>query len=32
MRLALDSWSEEGGKRSVAAHLREAFADLKSEI
>ena len=32
MRLALEFWSEDGGKRPVAAYLREAFADLKSEI
>lgn len=32
MRLALECWSEDGGKRPVAAYLREAFAALKSEI
>jgi AcrR family transcriptional regulator len=32
MRLALDRWGEEGGKRTVATCLKEAFADLKAEI
>lgn len=31
MRLAIDNWSQEGGKRPVATYLREAFADLKAE-
>lgn len=32
MRLAIDAWSQEGGKRPVAAYLREAFANLKAQI
>jgi AcrR family transcriptional regulator len=31
VRLAMDTWSQEGGKRPVAAHLREAFANLKAQ-
>jgi AcrR family transcriptional regulator len=30
-RLAIDSWNRDQGKRPIAAHLKEAFADLKSE-
>lgn len=32
MRLAIDAWSQEGGKRPVAAYLLEAFANLKAQI
>jgi AcrR family transcriptional regulator len=32
MRLALETWSEEGGKRPLAKYLRDAFANLKAEI
>jgi AcrR family transcriptional regulator len=32
MRLSIDAWSQEGGKRPVAKFLREAFSNLKAEI
>ena len=32
LRLAIDNWNREEGKRPIAAYLKEAFADLKSEI
>ncbi|WP_439544110.1 TetR/AcrR family transcriptional regulator [Hyphomicrobium sp.] len=32
LRLAIEAWVEAGGKRSPEKHLRDAFADLKSEI
>jgi AcrR family transcriptional regulator len=31
-RLAIDSWSRDEGKRAIEVYLKEAFADLKSEI
>jgi AcrR family transcriptional regulator len=31
-RLAIDNWSRDEGKRPAAAYLKEAFANLKSEI
>jgi AcrR family transcriptional regulator len=31
MRLAIDSWSQENGKRPIAKYLREAFDNLKAE-
>jgi AcrR family transcriptional regulator len=31
LRLAIDNWNRDEGKRPVAAYLKEAFADLKSE-
>ncbi|MBR1156837.1 TetR family transcriptional regulator [Bradyrhizobium sp. JYMT SZCCT0428] len=32
LRLAIDNWNRDQGKRPIAAYLKEAFADLKSEI
>ena len=32
MRLALETWSEEGGKRPLAKYVRDAFTNLKAEI
>ena len=32
LRLAIDNWSRDQGKRSISIHLKEAFADLKSEL
>lgn len=32
MRLAIDNWSDDGGKRPVTKYLRETFADLTSEL
>jgi AcrR family transcriptional regulator len=32
MRLAIEAWSQEEGKRPIAAYLRESFANLKAEI
>jgi AcrR family transcriptional regulator len=32
LRLAVDSWMRDEGKRPLAAYLKEAFASLKSEI
>jgi AcrR family transcriptional regulator len=32
MRIAIDAWSQEGGKRPMAAYLRQAFANLKTEM
>lgn len=32
MRLAIESWAEAGGKQPVEKYLRDAFADLKTEI
>ena len=32
LRLAIDNWNRDEGKRPVAAYLKEAFADLRSEI
>lgn len=29
-RLAIDAWSDDDGKRPVAANLREAFAHLEA--
>jgi hypothetical protein len=31
-RLAIDNWSRDEGKRPAGAYLKEAFANLKSEI
>jgi len=31
-RLAIDNWNRDQGKRPIATYLKEAFADLKSEI
>jgi AcrR family transcriptional regulator len=31
-RLAIDSWSRDEGRRPIDAYLKEAFANLKSEI
>jgi hypothetical protein len=31
MRLAMEAWSRDGGKRPISDYLQEAFADLKSE-
>jgi hypothetical protein len=32
LRLAMDGWNRDQGKRPIAVYLKEAFADLKSEI
>lgn len=32
MRLAMETWRQENGKRSLAKYLRENFATLKAEI
>jgi AcrR family transcriptional regulator len=32
MRLAIETWNQEGFKRPIAAYLREAFASLKAEV
>jgi AcrR family transcriptional regulator len=32
LRLAMDNWNRDQGKRPIAVYLREAFAGLKSEI
>ena len=32
MRLAMEIWRQENGKRSLAKYLRESFATLKAEI
>jgi AcrR family transcriptional regulator len=32
LRLAIDNWNRDQGKRPLAIYLKEAFADLKSEI
>ena len=32
MRLAMETWRQENGKRSLAKYLRESFAALKAEI
>jgi len=32
MRIAIDTWSQEGGKRPMAAYLRQAFASLETEM
>jgi AcrR family transcriptional regulator len=32
LRLAIDSWAQSGGKQSAEKHLREAFAELRTEI
>jgi AcrR family transcriptional regulator len=32
LRLAIDNWNRDQGKRPIATYLKEAFADLKSEI
>ena len=32
MRLAVETWRQENGKRSLAKYLRESFATLKAEI
>jgi AcrR family transcriptional regulator len=32
LRLAIDNWNRDQGKRPIAVYLREAFAGLKSEI
>ncbi|XSC47187.1 TetR/AcrR family transcriptional regulator [Bradyrhizobium sp. RDT10] len=32
LRLAIDNWNRDQGKRPIAIYLKEAFADLKSEI
>ncbi|KRR05579.1 TetR/AcrR family transcriptional regulator [Bradyrhizobium valentinum] len=32
LRLAIDNWNRDQGKRPIANYLKEAFADLKSEI
>ena len=32
MRLAVETWRQEDGKRSLAKYLRESFATLKAEI
>ena len=32
LRLAIDNWNRDEGKRPIAIYLKEAFADLKSEI
>jgi AcrR family transcriptional regulator len=32
LRLAIDDWNRDQGKRPIAVYLREAFAGLKSEI
>jgi hypothetical protein len=32
MRLAMESWRQDGGKRRLAEYLRENLAALESEI
>jgi hypothetical protein len=32
LRLAIDDWNRDQGKRPIVVYLREAFAGLKSEI
>jgi hypothetical protein len=32
LRIAIDTWSQEGGKRPMALYVRQAFANLKSEL
>ena len=32
MRLAMETWRQENGKRSLAKYLRESFATLKAEM
>ena len=32
MRLAMETWRQENGKRSLAKYLRESFATLKAEV
>lgn len=32
LRLAIDAWADEGGKQSPQKYLREAFANLKTEL
>jgi AcrR family transcriptional regulator len=32
LRLAIDNWNRDQGKRPIAIYLKEVFADLKSEI
>ncbi|MET3839526.1 helix-turn-helix domain-containing protein [Bradyrhizobium sp. OAE829] len=32
LRLAIDNWNRDQGKRPIAVYLKEAFADLKSAI
>jgi len=32
LRLAIDNWNRDQGKRPIAVYLREAFAGLKSEV
>lgn len=32
MRVAIDNWSQDGGKRPMPKYLREAFAGLKETI
>jgi hypothetical protein len=32
VRLAIDTWREKHGKRSLAAYVRDGFAALKSEF
>jgi AcrR family transcriptional regulator len=32
MRVAMEAWQQEGGKRPLAKHLRDSFATLESEI
>lgn len=32
LRLAIDNWSRDQGKRPISIYLKEAFADLKSEL
>ena len=32
MRLAIETWGQQNGKRPLAKYLQDAFADLKAEI
>jgi hypothetical protein len=32
LRLAIDSWTRDQGKRPVSIYLKKVFADLKSEL
>jgi AcrR family transcriptional regulator len=32
LRLAIDNWNRDQGKRPISIYLKEAFADLKSEL
>lgn len=32
LRLAVDSWAEDGGRRPLAGYLKEAFASVKTEL